>query len=171
MIHHKVMAPVWEVVPHPDATDRERPGAFREHEIRRFPGGMTPPSWPLVAGEMTTWAEEVNSLNPDTVTFPEQLAALHCRFEPIHPFLDGNGWAGRLVLNLILVRLGYPPAIIYKLDRDRYILALKTADSGEAGTLAALITRAILDTLYQHVIPAVPGPPAWYRWRRSQHPT
>jgi len=158
MIHHKAMAPVWEVVPHPDATDRERPGAHREHEIRPFPYGMTPPSWPFVPGEMGAWAEEANSLDPDTVTFPEQLAALHCRFEQIHPFLDGNGRAGRLVLNLILVRLGYPPAIIYKRDRDRYIRALQRADAGEPGTLAALIARAILHTLYQHVIPAVAGP-------------
>ena len=155
-IHHKAMAPVWEVVPHPEATDRERPGAYREHEIRPFPDGMTSPSWPFVPGEMTVWAEEANSLDPDTVNFPEHLAALHCRFEQIHPFLDGNGRAGRLVLNLILVRLGYPPAIIYK--RDRYIRALRRADAGEPGTLAALITRAILDTLYQHVIPAVAGP-------------
>ena len=62
------------------------------------------------------------------------------------------------MLNPILVRLGYLPAIIYKRDRDRYIRALQLADAGEPGTLAALITRAILDTLYQHVIPAVTGP-------------
>ncbi|MXZ67404.1 MAG: Fic family protein [Acidimicrobiia bacterium] len=158
MIHQKAMAPVWEVIPHPDATDRERPGAYREHEIRPFPDGMTPPSWPFVPGEMAAWAEEANSLDTDAVAFPEQLAALHCRFEQIHPFLDGNGRAGRLVLNLILVRLGYPPAIIYKRDRDRYLRAVRRADAGEPGTLAALITRAILDTLYQHVIPAVAGP-------------
>ena len=119
MIHHKAMAPVWGVVSHPDATEREAPGAYREHEIRPFPVGMTPVSWPLVPGEMTTWIEEANSLDPTNLTFPEQLADLHCRFEQIHPFIDGNGRAGRLVLNLILVRLGYPPAIIYKRDRDR----------------------------------------------------
>jgi Fic family protein len=38
---------------------------------------------------------------------------LHCRFEQIHPFLDGDGRTGRVILNLLLVRLGYPPAIIY----------------------------------------------------------
>ena len=158
MIHHKAMAPVWEVIPHPDATELESPGAYREHEIQPFPGGMTTVSWPLVPGEMATWIEEANSLDPTTLTFPEQLAALHCRFEQIHPFLDGNGWAGRLVLNLILVRLGYPPAIIYKRDRDRYVRALQRADAGDPGTLGVLIARAVLDTLYQHVIPAVAGP-------------
>ena len=157
-IHHKAMAPVWEVVPHPAAAEREPPGAYREHEIRPFPGGMIPPSWPLVPGEMTTWIEAANSLDPSVPTFPEQLAILHCRFEQIHPFLDGNGRVGRLAINLILVRNGYPPAIIYKRERDRYIRALQRADAGEPGTLGALIARAILDTLYQHVIPAVAGP-------------
>lgn len=157
-VHHKAMAPVWEVVPHPDATERESPGAYREHEIKAFPGGMVPPSWPLVPGEMTSWIDEANSLDPTVLAFPEQLASLHCRFEQIHPFLDGNGRVGRLVLNLILVRLGYPPAIIYKRDRERYLRALQRADDGEPGTLGVLIARAILDTLYQHVIPAVAGP-------------
>ena len=61
-------------------------------------------------------------------------------------------------MNLVLVRLGYPPAIIYKRDRDRYLRALQRADAGKPGTLGVLIARAILDTLYQHVIPAVAGP-------------
>lgn len=158
MIHHKAMTPVWHVSPHPTASDRETPGAYREHEIRPFPGGMTPVSWPLIPGEMTTWMDRANSLRPTDLMFPEQLAVLHCRFEHIHPFLDGNGRTERLVLNLILVRLGYPPAIIYKRDRDRYLRALRRADVGEPGTLGVMLARAIRDTLYQHVIPAVAGP-------------
>ncbi len=158
MIHHKAMTPVWNVNPHPAASDSETPGAYRKHEIRPFPGGMTPVPWPLIPAEMTAWIDQANSLQPDDPTFPEQLAVLHCRFEQIHPFLDGNGRSGRLVLNLILVRLGFPPAIIYKRDRDRYLRALRRADAGEPGTLAVLIARAILDTMYQHVIPAVAGP-------------
>ena len=51
MIHHKAMAPVWRLIPHPDATERESPGAYREHEIQTFPGRMTPVSWPLVPGD------------------------------------------------------------------------------------------------------------------------
>ena len=111
-IHHAAMTPVWEVEPHPDATAREAPGAFREHDIRPFPGGMTPVTWPHVHVEMTAWVAEANSLDVG-LSFPKALASLHCRFEQIHPFLDGNGRTGRLVLNLILVRLGYPPIVIY----------------------------------------------------------
>ena len=104
-IHHAAMTPVWEVEPHPDATAREAPGAFREHDIRPFPGGVTPVTWPHVHAEMTAWVAEAHSLDVGLLTFPKALASLHCRFEQIHPFLDGNGRTGRLVLNLILVRL------------------------------------------------------------------
>ena len=157
-IHHSAMAPVWEVAPHPDAKDRETPGSFREHDIRPFPGGMIPVSWPLVPARMDRWIAAANGIDPDAVAFPEALAELHCRFEQIHPFLDGNGRTGRLVLNLILVRLGYPPAIIYKRDRARYLTALRKADRDEFGSLGEMLARAILDNLYRFVIPAVAGP-------------
>ena len=80
-IHHAAMSPVWEVAPHADATDRETPGSFREHDIRPFPGGMLPVEWPLVSAGMENWIADANSLDPDIVGFPEALAELHCRFE------------------------------------------------------------------------------------------
>ncbi len=157
-VHHMAMAPVWEAAPHPAASEREAPGSFREHEIRAFPGGMVPVTWPLVPAELETWVEGVNALTPRSAAFPEALAERHCRFEQIHPFLDGNGRTGRLLLSLILVRFGYPPAIIYKRDRGRYLAALRRADEGELGPLGELLARAILDNLYRNVIPAVAGP-------------
>ena len=89
---------------------------------------------------------------------PEALATVHARFEQIHPFLDGNGRTGRLALNLLLVRLGYPPAIIYKGERRRYLTALRRADQGDHGPLGELLARAILDNLYKFVVPAIAGP-------------
>jgi hypothetical protein len=82
----------------------------------------------------------------------------HARFEQIHPFLDGNGRVGRLVLNLLLVRLGHPPAIIYKRERSQYLRALRRADQGDPGSLGELLARAVLDNLYKFVVPAVAGP-------------
>jgi len=157
-VHRMVMMAVWDVAPRPVATEREGPGAFREHDIRQFPGGMTPVSWPLIASEMTVWLDQVNALARLDPALPTSLARLHSRFEQIHPFLDGNGRAGRLLLNLLLVRLGFPPAIIYKRQRTDYLRALRRADGGDPGQLGELIARAILDNLYRFVVPAVAGP-------------
>lgn len=57
-----------------------------------------------------------------------------------------------------LVRLGYPPAIVYKTDRPRYLAALQRADAGDPGPLGELLARAILDNLHRFVVPAVAGP-------------
>lgn len=60
---------------------------------------------------------------------PLVLASLfHHKFEKIHPFSDGNGRTGRMIVNLILMDQGYPPMIIYKKDRSMYIDALNSAD-------------------------------------------
>ena len=157
-VHRTAMGSAWSVAPHPDATAREAPGSFREHDIRPFPGGMTPGSWPFVPAEMASWVDQVNTLDSSRAVFPEALATLHCRFEQIHPFLDGNGRTGRLLLNLVLVRHGYPPAIIYKRDRARYLRALQRADTGDASALGEMLARAILDSLHRFVIPAVADP-------------
>lgn len=157
-IHRMAMTPVWDVEPHPDATPREEPGNFREHDIQPFPGGMVPHSWVLVPAEIDAWLADVNRLEARAENIAERLAKIHCRFEQIHPFLDGNGRTGRLVLNLILVRLGYPPAIIYKRQRSEYLRALDRADADDCGSLGELVARAILDNLYKFIVPAVAGP-------------
>lgn len=158
-IHSLAMTPVWDVAPHPQATPREAPGSFREHDIEPFPAGMKPPDWTEVPVLVGDWLAEAQALRGiDDSSIAEALAALHARFEQIHPFLDGNGRAGRLVLNLLLVRLGYPPAIIYKGNRARYLAALQRADAGDLGPLGEFLARAILDNLYKFVVPAIAGP-------------
>jgi Fic/DOC family len=158
-IHKLALDLVWDVAPHPQATDKERPGAFRQHDIEPFPEGMRPPPFPEVPHLVTSWVDDVNRLpSADSLTFPEALARIHARFEQIHPFLDGNGRTGRLVLNLVLVRLGYPPAIIYKRERTQYLQALRRADRGDHGSLGEMLARAVLDNLYKFVVPAVAGP-------------
>jgi hypothetical protein len=158
-IHRLALTPSWEIAPHPSASHSERPGSLRKHDIRPFPGGMRPPPWPEVSAMVSDWIGEVQALSREREGIePEALARTHARFEQIHPFLDGNGRTGRLVLNLLLVRLGYPPAIIFKGDRRRYLGALQSADQGDLGPLAELLARAILDNLHKFVVPAVAGP-------------
>jgi hypothetical protein len=156
-IHQAALGPVWEVAPHPYATPKEAPGSFREHDVAEFPGGMRPPSWTEVAGAMRDWVRHAGALRDVASPF-EEIAALHGQFERIHPFLDGNGRTGRLLVNLLLVRLGYAPAIVYKRDRARCLRALRSADAGEPGALGELLARAVLDNLYRFIVPAVAGP-------------
>lgn len=157
-IHRMTMRAVWDVAPHHDATEAEGPGGFREHNIRPFPGGMEPPPFIEVPALVEEWLFAANSVEGSAKHVVEEIASLHGRFEQIHPFLDGNGRAGRLTMNLVLIRLGYPPAIIHMRDRRRYLRALQRADAGDAGSLGELIARSILDNLYRFIIPGLAGP-------------
>ncbi len=157
-IHHRAMSPLWEVLPPEGATAQEGPGSFRQSEIRAFKEGMKPPTHPIVHARVQEWVEKANKLQPRSELFAEEVAALHCEFEQIHPFFDGNGRAGRLVLNLLLVRMGYPPAVIYAADRTKYLKALRSGDKGEFGPLGEFIARALLANLYKFIVPAVAGP-------------
>jgi len=156
-VHHLLMSDVWSVAPHPNATEDESPGNWRRHDIRPFPGGMKPPRHPLVAPEMAQWVKRAQSVATGTTPIAERIGGLHAAFERIHPFIDGNGRAGRLLSNLLLVRLGYPPAIIYKRERTAYLNALARADKGDDGPIGEIWARAILDNLMRFVLPAVAG--------------
>jgi len=163
-VHAIALGKAWEIAPHPDAYPSEKPGSFRQHDIQPFAGGMKPPTHPLVAAEINGWVEAVNHLKQSiksgalkTEDVPERLAYLHCEFERIHPFLDGNGRTGRLLLNLILIRLGWPPAIILKERRGRYLKALGRADDGDYRPLAEVIARSVIENLHR-LIPNIAGP-------------
>jgi hypothetical protein len=127
---------------------------------------MTPTTWPLVPAEVTGWVEAVNDTSATVTTvgtaasepLPEVLARIHNDFEMIHPFLDGNGRTGRLLLNLVLVRLGLPPVIVLKRQRTAYLAALEAADRGDHGPLGELLARAMLDSINRFVLPNVAGP-------------
>lgn len=164
-IHRLAMTPVWQVAPHLEATDREGPGMFREHEIAAYAGGMKPPSWPLVPARLRDWIElvasrsdELRRRKPAAVPIPEILAAIHNEFECVHPFIDGNGRTGRLALNLILVRLGYPPVIVLKTQRSNYLAAMQKSDEGDHGPLGEILARAMFDNLNRFIVPSLAGP-------------
>lgn len=164
-IHELAMTPVWQVAPHPDASEREGPGHFREHDLHPFGDGMTPPAWPLVAARLQDWIDRLHVLDPSLrrpdpqgPPLAEQLAEIHSGFEQVHPFIDGNGRTGRLVVNLILVRLGLPPVIVLKTQRPAYLAALQKSDDGDHGPLGEILARAMYDNLNRFIVPGVAGP-------------
>jgi len=157
-IHRRVVAAAWDVAPPTGFLPGEGPGSFRLHDIHPFPGGMTPTPFTEIHPAVTDWLQLANDEPAEGIHLMEHLAAVHAGFERIHPFRDGNGRTGRLILNLILVRRGYAPAIIYKRDRPRYLAALERSDLGEYGPLAELIARAVKDSLDRFLLPALAGP-------------
>jgi len=156
-VHHEVMSDVWPHAPHANANESESPGNWRQHDIHPFPSGMRPPTHPLVASEMDSWVAIANAVETGGAPIAERIGAMHAAFERVHPFIDGNGRTGRLLANLLLIRLGYPPAIIYKRQRAQYLKALARADKGDAGPIGEIWARAILDNLMRFVLPAVAG--------------
>jgi fido (protein-threonine AMPylation protein) len=157
-IHTLVVEPVWRHFPPPGHLPDEGPGSFRRHDVNPLASGYTPPPWPEVPALVGDWFNLANA-PPKSAHLMVHLAEAHGRLERIHPFLDGNGRAGRLVLNLMLVRSGYPPALIHKTDRAKYLKALGRADREEdPGPLAELLARAVRHSIDRFVLPGLAGP-------------
>lgn len=82
-----------------------------------------PAKVPLLMEEFASWLQ--------TPLDPIDLALeAHYKLVTIHPFVDGNGRTARLLMNLILLKNGFPPALIRKRDRLRYITILEKAQLG-----------------------------------------
>lgn len=157
-IHRRVVSLAWEVAPPIDFHVAEGPGSFRLHDILPFTNDMTPTSFTDIHAAITDWLRLANTEPAEGVHAMEHMALIHSDFERIHPFRDGNGRTGRLTLNLILVRRGYAPAIVYKRDRRKYLRSLERSDRGEFGPLAEVIARAVKDSLDRFLLPALAGP-------------
>ena len=156
-VHREVLTPVWEVIPDPKALPEEAPGNWRRHNIQAFNSGMTPPDWTLVPAAVHEWVAEMTQPKDDATPIAQRLAVRHAAFERIHPFFEGNGRTGRLLMNLVLVRLGYPPTIIRYRDRNRYLDALDKADHDDPGPLGELVARGIYANLTRFILPALAG--------------
>jgi fido (protein-threonine AMPylation protein) len=159
-VHRLAVGLTWEVCPpdNPPLDPNEHAGSFRRHDIAPFPEGMTPPPWTDVDAAISDWLRLANKASGTGEHVLLHLSRVHADLERIHPFRDGNGRVGRLVLNLLLVRHGYPPAVIRKNDRPRYLRALRRADRGDFRPLAEIIARAVKDSLDRFLLPNLAGP-------------
>jgi Fic family protein len=81
--------------------------------------------------------------NKKKLSVAELAAWVHYKIVHIHPFIDGNGRTARLLMNLILLQNGYPPAVILNVDRQKYYRALKEADKEKYGNFMNFIGRSI----------------------------
>ena len=87
---------------------------------------------------------------------PVLAAWFHHGLVHIHPFFDGNGRTARLAMNLVLMKAGYPPAIILNNDRRKYFTALNNANKGDYDKLLLLVFQATERSLNMY-LNALPG--------------
>ncbi len=120
----------------------DRSGVFRKVQVWIVGAPFMPPKAELVETEfkklMNWYRRGKRRYNPVVVA-----AYVHAGFETIHPFTDFNGRTGRLLLNFILMKNGYPAVDIKNKDRLEYFAALESARMGDLKPFVNLIVRYI----------------------------
>jgi len=107
----------------------ESAGQFRTGQVYITGAAHTPPPGREVLEYIQGWVSSIERGDYQGLDPVSRAAIAHHDFEYIHPFFDGNGRTGRLILNLLLLRAGYTPALIQTDWRIRYITALQAASS------------------------------------------
>lgn len=100
----------------------EDAGAFRRHAVRIVGAKVVPPNYVKVHEKMEELCEKMEATQD-----PVGILCQHAQFEAIHPFSDGNGRIGRLLLNYQFLRAGYPIIIIHSERRAQYYEVLEKA--------------------------------------------
>jgi Fic family protein len=122
--------------------DEAEAGRYRRSNVMILGAAHIPPQAlkvPRLVGEFIVWYHE----HAHTLPVPELAAWVHYKLVHIHPFTDGNGRTARLLMNLVLMRNGYPPAVILTVDRKRYYRVLKEADLDRHAGFLDFIGRSI----------------------------
>lgn len=138
--------------------DRERvskgelPGQFKKRDYCvGLIGISTPPD--EVESEMQELLDEIHSV--DCIPYENVIkiaAYFHMHFETMHPFADGNGRLGRMLLNYILMYYGLPPIVIFDNDKDTYYLALEVFDrTGELSGFVQFLKEQMVKTWYTNL--------------------
>ena len=135
--------------------DEENAGSYRKTQIRIAGAKLVPPESWQIANLMVEWSDWL--AGADGALHPVALAAqAHHRLVAIHPFIDGNGRTARLVMNLLLMQIGYPPTIIQRTNRKQYYAVLEQADLGKVDALENFVGRAVEHSLNLYLAACTP---------------
>ncbi len=121
-------------------------GQYRKVDVFITGTDHVPPSAlevPQKMQELVVWAQE----NYKRMPIVDFATLFHHKFVHIHPFQDGNGRVGRLLMNVFLMQHGFPIAIIQKNDRQKYYRVLAEADYGRYEPLVTFVAQAVLRSL------------------------
>jgi Fic family protein len=122
-------------------------GQLRMVQVYIRGSNHTPPparDVPLYMMQWVRWLESDDARRYDPLI---RVAIAHHGFEALHPFTDGNGRVGRLLMNLMLMQEGYPPALVLREWRTRYIMALQAGNRGDYTEIVNLIGLAVEHSL------------------------
>lgn len=120
--------------------DRNHAGRYRDRKVLITGTDFIPPLPALVPSLMADFVDSIPKLRSNY--HPVEFAAeLHRQFVMIHPFVDGNGRVGRLLMNLALLQEGYPIAIIPPDLRSEYIDSLNNVHKGDKRQFQSFIER------------------------------
>ncbi len=134
--------------------DPKYAGRYRDIQVRISGASHTPPDPLQIPELMAAFGQEYlgkTDLHPVC-----QAAMAHFNLVAIHPFTDGNGRTARLLMNLLLLKAGYFPAVILKNDRLKYYKCLEKANKGNVDDFIILVARALERTIYLYM-EAIPG--------------
>ena len=123
--------------------EKEFAGRFRTAGVRIGGANFVPPKALKGTGFMDEFIDWINEPKVSILESLIHVAIFHHRFVWIHPFFDGNGRTVRLIFNLLLMKLGFPPAIILQQDRKKYYAALNAANNGDYNKLTLFVFQAI----------------------------
>jgi Fic family protein len=128
----------------------EEAGRYRTLDVQAAGTGYIYPPHYALSEQMTDFVIWLNSTDAQALHPILYAIEAHSRFVTIHPFRDGNGRTGRLLMNLLLLRAGYPIAVITRENRQRYIETLMQGQqSDDWEPLYALIIDAIQTSLVE----------------------
>jgi Fic family protein len=133
----------------------EYAGRLRNAGVRISGANFVPPNARKVLDYLESLVSYINT-NPQGLNPIELATVFHHKLVWIHPFFDGNGRTVRLAMNLLLMRHGFPPAIILTTDRAKYDAALNQANTGNYSKLMLLMSQATERSLNIY-LNAIPG--------------
>lgn len=121
---------------------KEDAGRYRNHSVRIVGANVATANFLRVPVLMKKLVKDINKTSGDVV---KRVSRIHSKFEQIHPFSDGNGRVGRILIHAMLLRKKYPPAVIQQKKKKFYYKYLNASQrKDEYESLEEFICGSIL---------------------------